>query len=448
MEAQDQAGQTVDRSTLRRAIGACAIGNATEWYDFTTYGYLAAIIGAVFFPSENDSVQLLAAFAAFAAAFVVRPLGGLFFGPLGDKIGRQSVLATTIILMAAATFAIALLPGYATIGIWAPILLVFLRVVQGFSTGGEYGGAATFMAEYAPDNRRGFLTSWLEFGTLSGVVLGASLVTILTIALPEEAMNSWGWRVPFLIAGPLGIAGLYLRLKLEDTPGFKALEEAGEVEESPLKDTFTQAWQPMLLCGGITILVAIAAYVFYTFMPSYLTNVLDVGENTSLLILVLALLVMMAVITFVGRLSDRVGRKRVLGGACVGFILLSYPAFWLMSLGNWFTTIAGVLIIALLLVLTLGTIPSTLPALFPTKSRYGGFAISYNVSVSAFGGTAPLIVTALVSATGSIFMPAFYLMAAALVAIIPISLMAETARQPLIGSVALSEAPEPEAQET
>lgn len=442
---QDAAGneREIGPSTMRRAIAACAIGNATEWFDFTTYGYLAAIIGATFFPSGNDAAQLLAAFVAFAASFVIRPLGGLFFGPLGDRIGRQAVLATTILLMAGSTFVIALLPGYAAIGIAAPILLVVLRMVQGFSTGGEYGGAATFMVEYAPDSRRGFLSSWLEFGTLSGVVLGASMVTLMTIGLPQEAMNSWGWRIPFLVAGPLGIAGLYLRTKLEDTPGFRALEEAGEIEQATLKETFRQAWQPMLLCLGISILVAIAPYMLYTYMPSYLTQVLNIGDNTSLLILVLALLVMMVVITFVGRLSDRVGRKRVLGGACVGFFVLSYPAFWLMSLGNWLATMVGVLIIALLLVLVLGTIPSTLPALFPTKARYGGFAISYNVAVAAFGGTAPAIVTALVSVTGSDFMPAFYLMAAALVSFVPVLLMRETARQPLRGTVALKVAPAP-----
>jgi MHS family proline/betaine transporter-like MFS transporter len=241
MEAQGQVAPRVDQTTMRRAIAACAIGNATEWFDYTTYGFLAIILGGVFFPSENPTVSLLSSFAVFGAAFVARPLGGFFFGPLGDKFGRQRILATTILLMAGATFAAGLLPGYAAVGIWAPILLVFLRLLQGFSAGGEYGGASTFMAEFAPDDRRGFWTSWLEFGSLAGYFMGAGLATLLTVTLSDGVMSSWGWRIPFLIAGPLGVIGLYLRLKLQDTPVFTALEEAGEVEESPLRDTLVYA---------------------------------------------------------------------------------------------------------------------------------------------------------------------------------------------------------------
>ncbi len=429
MEAQ--AVPEVDQSLMRRALGACAIGNATEWFDYSTYGFLAIILGSVFFPSEDPTISLLSSFAVFGVAFAIRPLGGLFFGPLGDKLGRQRILAFTIILMAAATFTVGLLPGYATIGIWAPILLVFLRLVQGFSAGGEYGGAATFMAEYAPDDRRGFWTSWLEFGSLTGYFMGAGLVTLLTVGLSDAAMSSWGWRVPFLLGGPLGVVGLYLRLKLEDTPNFKALEEAGEVEETPLRDTFTHAWRPMLLLGGIMIIGHIGNYVLLAYMVNYLQNTMNVGGTTALLITFIAIVFMLAVIWRVGTLSDRFGRKTVLAAACVGFIVFAYPAFWLISLGNWPTTMLGMLILALCQVLILGTIPSTLPALFPTEVRYTGFAISYNIAAAAFGGTAAFVAGYLVSATGSNYAPAFYLMGAAVISLIPILLSPETAKQPL-----------------
>ena len=431
MEAQGQAAPPVDQSTMRRAIAACAIGNATEWFDYTTYGFLAIILGGVFFPSENPTVSLLSSFAVFGAAFVARPLGGFFFGPLGDKFGRQRILATTILLMAGATFAAGLLPGYAAVGIWAPILLVFLRLLQGFSAGGEYGGASTFMAEFAPDDRRGFWTSWLEFGSLTGYFMGAGLATLLTVTLSDGVMSSWGWRIPFLIAGPLGVIGLYLRLKLQDTPVFTALEEAGEVEESPLRDTLVYAWRPMLLLAGISMITNVGNYILLTYMVNYLQNNLNVGSTTALLVTFIAIVFMMAVIWRVGSLSDRFGRKTMLIAGSVGFIVFSLPAFWLISLGNWITTLLGMLMLALCLVLILGTIPSTLPALFPTEVRYTGFAISYNISVAAFGGTAPFVAGYLVSVTGSNYAPAFYLMGVAAVALIPILLSPETARQPL-----------------
>jgi len=221
----------VDKPMLKRAVGAAALGNAMEWFDFGVYGYLAVTIGQVFFPSSNPTAQVIAAFATFTVAFLVRPLGGLVFGPLGDRYGRQKVLAFTMILMALGTFAIGLIPAYERIGIWAPVLLLLARVVQGFSTGGEYGGAATFIAEYSTDRNRGLMGSWLEFGTLGGYIAGAGTVTALHMLLSSEQMLDWGWRIPFLVAGPLGLLGLYMRMKLEETPAFRAFAEEAEKRE-------------------------------------------------------------------------------------------------------------------------------------------------------------------------------------------------------------------------
>ncbi len=224
---------------------AAALGNAMEWFDFGVYSYIAVTLGKVFFPTGNATAQLLSTFGAFAAAFLVRPLGGMVFGPLGDRVGRQKVLALTMIMMAAGTFAIGLIPSYAAIGVGAPILLLAARLVQGFSTGGEYAGASTFIAEYAPDKRRGFLGSWLEFGTLAGYIGGAGLVTLMTALLSTDDLLSWGWRIPFLIAGPMGIIGLYLRMRLEETPAFAAEVAKAETERPkvPLREMITGQWR-------------------------------------------------------------------------------------------------------------------------------------------------------------------------------------------------------------
>ncbi|NLE80517.1 MAG: MFS transporter, partial [Rhodococcus sp.] len=269
-----------DEPAVKRAVKATMLGNAMEWFDFGVYAYLATTIGKVFFPEASGTAQLLSTFAIFAAAFLVRPLGGFFFGPLGDRIGRKKVLATTIIMMAGSTFFIGLIPSYESIGIAAPILLVIARLVQGFSTGGEYGGASTFVAEYAPDKRRGYFSSFLEFGTLAGYAAAAALVTIITAVADEETLVDWAWRIPFLIAGPLGIIGLYLRLKLEETPAFQQMEKAEEnsaASESTgkkLRETLLENWRPLVLCIMLVATYNIAHYGLLSYMPTYLTNTL------------------------------------------------------------------------------------------------------------------------------------------------------------------------------
>ncbi|MHA6792460.1 MFS transporter [Pseudonocardia bannensis] len=230
----------IDARTVRRAVGAAAMGNPVEWFDYGVYSFVAVIIARQFFPGGEDGSGLLATFAIFAVAYLVRPLGGLVLGPLVDRIGRRRVLALTIVMMSAATFAIGLLPTYAQVGVLAPILLLTARLVQGFATGGEYGGAAAFIAEYAPDRRRGFYCSFLETGTLGGFVLAAGLVTTLQLTLPPQDMESWGWRVPFLVAGPLGLIGLRLRSKLEDTPAFRMLQQEQDVPDAPMRELLTR----------------------------------------------------------------------------------------------------------------------------------------------------------------------------------------------------------------
>ncbi|MFB7651723.1 MULTISPECIES: glycine betaine/L-proline transporter ProP [unclassified Streptomyces] len=425
-----------DPALVRRAVKAAALGNAMEWFDFGVYSYIAVTLGKVFFPSGNPTAQLLSTFGAFAAAFLVRPLGGMVFGPLGDRVGRQKVLALTMILMAAGTFAIGLIPSYATIGVWAPVLLLAARLVQGFSTGGEYAGASTFIAEYAPDKRRGFLGSWLEFGTLAGYIGGAGLVTLMTALLSDGDLTSWGWRIPFLIAGPMGIVGLYLRMRLEETPAFAA--EVAKAEKTrpkvPLREMVTGQWRALLLCVGLVLVFNVTDYMLLSYMPSYLTSELKYDETHGLLVVLAVMALMMVVQPFAGALTDRVGRRPVIAAGCAGFLLLSVPALLLIREGSLVAVGLGMAALGLLLVCFTASMPSALPALFPTRVRYGSLSIGFNISVSLFGGTTPLVVTALIGATGDMMMPAYYMMAAAVVGGVAVWFMSESAGRPLPGS--------------
>jgi MFS transporter, MHS family, proline/betaine transporter len=430
-QAIEQAVPQVEQGMLRRTIVGASVGNLVEWFDFAVYGYLAATLGAIFFPSEDPTVSLLSSFAVFGVAFFARPLGGFFFGPLGDRIGRQSTLAAVVILMSLATFAIGFLPGYDAIGIWAPILLVFFRLLQGFSTGGEFGGASAFLAEYSPDARRGYLVSWIEFSAVGGFFLGSAIVLLLSAVIGEDAVSSWGWRVPFLLAGPLGLIGLYIRLRLDDTPEFRALEQAGEVSTSPFRETLTQNWKPILQVVGLVIIQNAGFYIVLTYMPTYFSEELGFSSTASALSSVVTLLVAMALIPPLGALSDRVGRKPLLAASCVGFALLSYPLFLLMNQGSLVAAGAAHVALGILLAIFLSTTIAALTELFPTRVRYGGFSIGYNISVAIFGGAAPFFATWLISVTGNPLSPAFYLIAAAIATLLTLLTLRETARTPL-----------------
>ena len=422
-----------DAGTVHRAVAASAIGNATEWFDYGVYAVSVGYITHNFFPGEYGTVLAL---ATFAFSFLVRPLGGLFWGPLGDRLGRKAILALTIILMAGATFCIGLLPSFETIGVLAPILLIVLRAVQGFSTSGEYGGAATFMAEYAPDRKRGFLGSFLEFGTMGGFALGSLIVLLGETFLGHDGMMEWGWRIPFLIAGPMGLIGMYLRSKLGETPVFEEAEELDATQDSALgglKDLLTSYWRPILTMAGLVIAVNVVNYTLLSYMPTYLEGTGGMEYQTVLTISFVTQFGMMLLIPFAGSLSDRLGRKPVWRISLIGLIVMSVPMYMLMSQGVWGTLI-GISVLGLLYVLQLATISATFPAMFPTKVRFAGFAITYNVSTSLFGGTAPSVNEALIEATGSPLVPAFYMVAACIVGLIAVHFMKETVGASLRGN--------------
>ncbi|MDT0300655.1 MFS transporter [Streptomonospora wellingtoniae] len=423
--------EQVTAAVRRRAVTAAMIGNATEWYDYATYGYMAVVLGAVFFPQSEPVLSLLASFATFAVAFVVRPVGAFVLGPLNDRIGRKRTLSITILTMAAATCTIGLLPGYEAIGAAAPAALVLVRLVQGFAVGGEYGGASTFVVEYAPDRRRGLWASWLEFGAIGGFLLASGITTYLTYALSDADLHAWGWRIPFLLALPLGSIGLYLRLRLTDTPEFLALTEKAAGASAPIRETFTRHRGRLLLCVAILVYSSVGTYVLLTYLPTYLTQQVGTAPTTAQLLVAVAGGVLTVGIPFAGALSDRVGRRPMLIAAAVGYLALAYPAFWLIRHGGWHGALAGVLVLTACHIPLLGTTTATLPALFPARVRGTGVAVGYNTSFAVFGGTAPLLLTFAVTETEDPSMPAYYLVIAALVAVVAAALMPETAGEPL-----------------
>ncbi|MCH5643848.1 MFS transporter [Gordonia sp. ABSL49_1] len=414
------------KKLLSKAIGASAIGNATEWYDYGVYGVSVTYLTAAFFPGEWGTVLTM---LGFAISFALRPLGGMVWGPIGDRIGRKSVLALTILLISVATALIGVLPSHAMIGVWAPILLILLRVVQGFSTGGEYGGAATFMAEYAPDHKRGKYGSFLEFGTLAGFCTGTALVLILELALTDDQMYDWGWRIPFLLALPMGLIGLYLRSQMEDTPVFQELEREDEIVGTAwtrFKDLLTNYWRPIIIMFGMVIALNVANYTLLSYQPTYLKSTIGLTDTTANVVVLIGQLVMMVMIPFFGRWSDTTGRKPMWWGSLIGLFVLAVPLYWLMGLGfAW--AIVGFVILGLLYIPQLSTISATFPAMFPTQVRYAGFAISYNVATAAFGGTAPLVNDWVITVTGWSLFPAVYMMAACAIGMVALRFLKETA---------------------
>lgn len=431
----------VDTDVAKKAVVATAMGNAMEWFDFGIYSYLVVIISQVFYSGIDESYQLIFGFGTFAVAFLVRPIGGVVFGRLGDKLGRKKILALTLIMMAIATLSIGFIPSYESIGIWAPILLLLARLVQGFSTGGEYSGAMTFIAESAPDKRRGLMASGLEVGTLVGYIAGSGVVTLLTYMLGDQTMLDWGWRIPFFIAGPIGIIGLYLRNHLEESPAFAKMEEQKEEAEAEaasasvsLKDMLIYHRKPLIIAIILVFFYNVIDYTVLTYMPSHLSDVLGYGNTKGLLLILIVMFIMIPIVLIMGHFGDRIGNKRIIIGSLIGVVVLSVPAFMLIETGSNLLVFFGLLIIAVLLSALQGTMPSQLPSLFFTEVRYSGLSITYNVSASLFGGTAPLLIAWLINVTASTFAPAFYLVFAAIIGIIVVSIYVEnTSGKPLRG---------------
>lgn len=408
--------------TIKKAAFASFLGNFIEWFDYASYSYLATVIAVVFFPQEDPRLALLQTFGVFALSFVLRPIGAIVWGNWGDKRGRKWALSTSILLMAGSTFLIGLLPGYAQIGVAAPILLLVLRMVQGFSASGEYAGAATFLAEYAPSNKRGLYVSMVPASTATGLLVGSLSATVLHATLSPEALSGWGWRIPFLLAAPLGLITRYIRVHLEDSPVYT--EMMGKVKgkssgtAQPVREVWMKHRKPLLISFGVASLNAVAFYLVLTYLPTYLSAELNFDPDLSFLASTISLAVYIASIFVMGHISDKYGRKRMLMIACIGFIVVTVPSFMLLDGASFFGILMVEIVLCILLTINDGTLASYLTETFPTRVRYTGFALSFNVANVVFGGTASLIATGLISLTGNKLAPAWYLIAVALGALV------------------------------
>lgn len=418
-------------SSVRKPIVAASIGNALEWMDYSMYGYLAPVLGLLFFPQKDPTASLLVAFLSFALAFMIRPFGALVFGPMADRIGRKRTLAFIILLMAGSTFLIGCLPTFTAIGIAAPILLILLRLAQGLSAGGETGTAYTFLAEFAPPKRRGFFTSFGNISAFIGALFGSTLVTVGFIALGESGMSEWGWRIPFLIAGPLGLIGLYMRLKIEDTPEFQAIEEKRELQKAPLLEAIRNHWRAMIRCGLVGAMHGVGFYTVLTYLPSFLAQEEAIGSAGAFIGSSVALVSAIIALPIAGSLSDRVGRKPVIIGTCIAYIVLAYPIFMLFTSNNVALALVGQVVFGVIFGFYASAPFAFMAEMFPTRVRVSAYSLGYNVFVALISGPTAFIAVALVARTGNPLSPAFYVMIVAVLALTATLLSKETAKDPL-----------------
>ncbi|GEK85906.1 MFS transporter [Microbacterium aerolatum] len=416
------------RSQRRRAVIGSSVGTIIEWYDFTLYGLASALVFApLFFPGAGDLAGLLGAFAGFAVGFGARPIGGLIFAHFGDRIGRKTTLLVTLLMMGLATTLIGLLPTGETIGVWAPVLLIVLRLFQGAGAGAEFAGAMTMASESAPNRNRAFIAGFPGAAVYVGMALATVAFALISL-LPKEQFQSWGWRIPFVASIVIVAFALYFRLRVKETAAFEAAEKQGEVTSAPLVEAVRSHWRILLAGMALFVFALPWVYVVQTFSLSYTTGTLTVNPTHALIGLVAAELLTIPVTLLCGRLADRIGRKPVLMAAAIFAVVFAFPMFWLFNTENsWVVGISLILGLAVIQGGTIGVSAAMLAELFPTRMRWSGIAISREIPAALVGGTAPLVATALVAwAGGSPWLVAGYLVVLSVIGIVGIRSLPET----------------------
>lgn len=408
-----------------REICAASIGNALEFYDLLIYGYFAIVIGKLFFPTDDPTNSLLLSVASFGISFVTRPLGAIILGSYADKAGRKASLTLSIALMMLGTAMIALAPTYAQIGIAAPLIVVIARMIQGFSTGGEFGAATAFMVEHASAKRRGFFSSWQMSTQGLATVLAAGISALLSWLLTDAQISEWGWRVAFAIGLLIGPVGLYIRRSIDETADFKQLSGAQKAK-SPIREVFAVNGSNMFLGAGVVAAATAFNYVHKVYMPTFAIKQLHLPATSSFLSAVVTGVMLMIAAPVVGAMSDHYGRHKVMAIALSLIAVTTYPLFLLLTTYPTVTTLMFVqAIVGLLLAASLGPVPALLADIFPTKTRGTGLALSYNFSVTIFGGFAPLIVTWLIETLHNKVAPSFYVMGTAAISILALIMLAK-----------------------
>lgn len=423
--AQVQAG--VSKQVQTKALVASLIGSSIEWFDFFLYGTMASLVfNKLFFPSADPSVGLLLSYLSFGLPFFIRPLGGVIFSHIGDKIGRKKTLVLTLSLMGGATVLIGLLPDYDSIGIWAPILLVLMRLIQGLGIGGEWGGALLLAVEYSGKGRRGFFGSIPQMGVTIGMLLGTLAISLMS-ALPDEQFMSWGWRVPFILSAALVFVGLWIRNGINETPAFEAAKASGNIAKVPIIDTFRYHWKSVLIAVGAKVVETAPFYIFSTFVIAYATKYLGYDRITVLNAVTIATLVTTIAIPYMGKLSDRIGRKPLYIAGTIAMMLFAFPYFYLLSLKSalWLT-VATVIALGILWAPVTAVLGTMFSEIFSTNVRYTGVTVGYQLGAALAGGTAPLIATALLSTFGTWIPIALYIVLSGIISLIAISATKET----------------------
>jgi MFS family permease len=393
-----------------KVIGASSAGTLIEWYDFYLFGALATILSTQFFPGDNPTAGFLKTLAVFASGFIVRPFGALVFGRLGDMVGRKFTFLLTLVLMGGSTFLIGLLPGYAEIGVFAPLALTVLRLVQGLALGGEYGGAATYVAEHSPDGKRGFYTSFIQTTATLGLFASLGVILACRQGLGQETFNAWGWRIPFLLSIFLVLISYYIRLKMEESPLFAKAKSAGKLSKNPLKESFVQPENRRLVLLALFGAVAGQGVVWYTgqfYALFFLQRSAGVDFVTANLIIVYALLLATPFFVFFGSLSDKIGRKPIILAGCLLAALLYVPIYQgMMKFSNPMNQtmlVALVFVQVLFVTMVYGPIAAFLVELFPTRIRYTSMSLPYHIGNGVFGGLTPYIASSLVDKTKNIY---------------------------------------------
>lgn len=415
----------------KRVLIASLTGSSIEWFDYFLYGTAAALVfNKIFFPMVDPVIGLILSYLSFSLTFFIRPIGGVIFAHIGDRIGRKKTLVITLSLMGSATVMIGLLPTYDQIGIWAPILLILMRIIQGIGIGGEWGGALLLAYEYAPEKRKGFFGSIPQAGVTIGMLMATFIVSLMTM-FSEEQFLSWGWRIPFLMSAVLVLVGLWIRKDIDETPEFKKVKESGQVAKAPLRETLTHHWREVIIAAGLKVVETAPFYIFSTFVVSYATTTLAYQKSQVLEAVTLGALVSTVMIPLMGLLSDKIGRQRMYAISVVLLGLFIVPWFLLLNTGTtWGIMLATVITFGILwspITAVLGTLCSEI---FSANVRYTGITLGYQIGAALAGGTAPLIATGLLAKYDGDWVPvAWYLGATVAISLTAIFFASRSKRQ-------------------
>lgn len=409
-------------------IIAGLFGNTLEWYDFILYANFASIFATLFFPAHNQFTSLLLTFGVFASGFLIRPLGAVVFGYIGDHFGRRIALLLSIAVITVPTGLVGFLPSYASVGIAAPILLTVLRLCQGLAVSGELTSASTFLIEHANTNRRGLMGCLVMSTAFLGILIGAVVASLITFLLTAEQVLAWGWRVPFWMGSALGVVGIFIRLRSKESPLFLKAEQH---QRSPLRKVLLEHPKKMLLAFVLTIVMAVGNYIFIAFIITFLAKYIGLPLRDAELINLIGMAVIVVLFPVMGILSDKIGRKPVFMSGLFGMILFAAPIFWLLSQKQFAYALAGELLFCVVLVPISALIPTMLAEIFPTAVRNSGTGLSYNIALAIFGGTAPVVALTLIQVSGSNFAPAYYLIISALISLVALYFVKEGYHKPL-----------------